>query len=85
MALLLDRAVTFAQLQHTALKAEPKLLKDVWLFDVYEGEKLPAGKRSYAIGLTLQDPDATLNDSAIDGAVERVYQALVKAWSVERR
>ena len=85
MALLLDQTVTFAQLQRTALKAEPKLLKDVWLFDVYEGEKLPAGKRSYAIGLTLQDPETTLNDSAIDGAVERVYQALVKAWSVERR
>ena len=85
MALLLDQTVTFAQLQRTALKAEPKLLKDVWLFDVYEGEKLPAGKRSYAIGLTLQDPETTLNDSTIDGAVERVYQALVKAWSVERR
>ncbi len=85
MALLLDQTVTFAQLQRTALKAEPKLLKDVWLFDVYEGEKLPAGKRSYAIGLTLQDPETTLNDSAIDGAVERVYQALVKAWGVERR
>ena len=85
MALLLDQTVTFAQLQRTALKAEPKLLKDVWLFDVYEGEKLPAGKRSYAIGLTLQDPETTLNDSTIDGAVERVYQALVKAWGVERR
>jgi phenylalanyl-tRNA synthetase beta chain len=70
--------VSFADLQNTAFRAERKLLKKVGLFDVYEGDKLEAGKKSYAISLRLQDEEKTLNDAIIDKSVERIRTAIEK-------
>jgi phenylalanyl-tRNA synthetase beta chain len=69
LALLADKGVTFRKLREIAFGAEKKLLRNVTLFDVYEGDKLPEGKKSYALGFTLEDPAATLTDSAIDRAM----------------
>ncbi len=69
LALLVDRGVTFRKLRDIAFGAEKKLLREVTLFDVYEGDKVPEGKKSYALGFTLEDPAATLTDSAIDRAM----------------
>jgi phenylalanyl-tRNA synthetase beta chain len=66
LALLVDKGVTFRKLRDIALGAEKKLLRSVALFDVYEGDKLPEGKKSYALSFTLEDRTATLTDSAID-------------------
>ncbi len=66
LALLVDKDVTFGKLRDTAFGAEKKLLTSVTLFDVYEGDKLPEGKKSYALGFTLEDPSATLTDTVID-------------------
>jgi phenylalanyl-tRNA synthetase beta chain len=66
LALLVDRDVTFRKLREVAFGAEKKLLRNVALFDVYEGDKLPEGKKSYALAFTLEDRAATLTDSAID-------------------
>ena len=66
LALLLDREVTFARLRAIAFSTERKLLRSVTLFDVYEGDKLPAGKKSYAHGFVLQDRERTLTDQIID-------------------
>ena len=66
LALLVDKSVTFAQLREIAFATEKKLLKRVTLFDVYEGDKLPEGKKSYALGFTLEDKTQTLNDKAIE-------------------
>ena len=66
LALLVDRQVTFAQLRAIALAAERKLLKSVSLFDVYEGDKLPEGKKSYALSFVLEDKSQTLTDKAIE-------------------
>jgi phenylalanyl-tRNA synthetase beta chain len=66
LALLVDKDVTFRKLREIALGTEKKLLTGVTLFDVYEGDKLPEGKKSYALGFTLEDRSATLTDSAID-------------------
>lgn len=76
LALLLDRDVTFEQVEAVVREAERKLLKKVTLFDVYEGKNLPEGKKSYAINITLQDDDKTLNDHQIDASMNRVIQAL---------
>ncbi|MCP4312573.1 MAG: phenylalanine--tRNA ligase subunit beta [Bacteroidetes bacterium] len=65
-SLLLDRGVTFDSLRKLALKTEKKLLKQVSLFDVYEGEKIEAGKKSYALSFTLLDENKTLTDKQID-------------------
>lgn len=76
LSLLLDKAVTFAQLEKLARQSERKLLRAVDLFDVYEGDKLPAGKKSYALTFTLQDPERTLTDEQVEKAMGRIRTAL---------
>lgn len=76
LALLLDQAVTFAQVEAVVRASEKKLLRDVRLFDVYEGKNLPAGKKSYAISLTLQDPDKTLQDRQIEATMKKIITNL---------
>ena len=66
LALLVDTNVTFSQLRDIAFATERKLLKEVSLFDVYQGDKLPVGKKSYALSFILQDESKTLTDQQID-------------------
>lgn len=77
LALLLDNSVKYVDLHQKALKTEKFLLKNVSLFDVYEGEKLPEGKKSYALSFILQDENKTLTDDQIDKTmtkIQKVYQ-----------
>ncbi len=76
LALLLDENVTFADIRKAAFAAERKLLRKVVLFDVYRGDKIPAGKKQYAVSLTLQDYDKTLTDKYVDQTVNRILGAL---------
>lgn len=76
LALLVDNTVKFADLDAIIRKAERKLLRDVRLFDVYEGKNLPAGKKSYAVSIQLQDAEKTLNDKQIESAMDRIISAL---------
>ncbi len=76
LALLIDKSVTFSQLREVALQSERKLLKAVTLFDVYEGDKLPAGKKSYALGFTLEDKAQTLTDKVIDKVMANIQRQL---------
>jgi phenylalanyl-tRNA synthetase beta chain len=85
LSLLLDRNVAYAQLEQIAYQAERKLLHAVDLFDVYEGDKLPAGKKSYALSFILQDPQKTLTDEQVDKAMGRIRQALEKEAGAELR
>jgi len=66
LALLVDRQVTFSALRDVAFAAERKLLKSVALFDVYEGDKLPEGKKSYALSFILEDKSRTLDEKTIE-------------------
>ena len=59
-----------------ARKSERKLLKDISLFDVYEGKNLPDGKKSYAVNFVLQDEEKTLNDKQIDAVMQKIQQNL---------
>ncbi len=72
LALLVDEAVTFEQLKTVATKTERKLLKEVNIFDVYKGDKLPKGKKSYALSFTIQDEEKTLNDKQIDSIIQKL-------------
>jgi phenylalanyl-tRNA synthetase beta chain len=85
LSLLLDKAVTYAQLEKLALQAERKLLRQVDLFDVYEGDKLPAGKKSYALSFVLQDAEKTLTDEQVDKAMGRIRSAFEKEAGAELR
>ena len=64
--MLVDKDVTYAQLRNIAFATERKLLRNVTLFDVYEGNKLPDGKKSYALGFVLQNTERTLTDQVIE-------------------
>ena len=85
LALLVDKSVEFAQIEAIAYQSERKLLRDVRLFDVYEGKNLPAGKKSYAVNFILQDETKTLNDKAIDAIMQKLIQNLKSQLNAELR
>ena len=85
LSLLLDKAVTMAEVENAVRDAERRILQSVELFDVYEGDKLPAGKKSYAISITLQDPEKTLQDKYIDKVMSKVIDNLKKRLGAELR
>ncbi|WP_223033299.1 phenylalanine--tRNA ligase subunit beta [Hanstruepera marina] len=84
-ALLLDQSVSFAEIDAIAMQTEKQLLKDVNLFDVYEGKNLPAGKKSYAISFTLQDENKTLTDKQIDKIMNKLQANFEKQLGAELR
>jgi phenylalanyl-tRNA synthetase beta chain len=73
-ALLLDSEVTFSEIYNLAFQAEKNLLKEVDLFDVYEGDKLEEGKKSYAVSFLLQDENKTLDEKQIDKIMQKLQQ-----------
>lgn len=85
LALLVDKGVTFSQLREAACKAEKKLLKSVGLFDVYEGDKLPEGKKSYALNFVIEDTTKTLTDTEIERIMGNISAALTKATGAQVR
>lgn len=85
LALLLDSSVAMDQVKAVVAESERKLLRDVTLFDVYEGSNLPAGKKSYAISITLQDPEKTLQDKQIDAVMQKIIANLTKRLGAELR
>lgn len=85
LALLIDKSVTFAQVEQVARQTERKLLKQVQLFDVYEGKNLPEGKKSYAVNFILQDMEKTMSDKQIDNIMQRIIANLQKQLSATLR
>lgn len=84
-ALLIDTAVTFSDIHTIAKQTEQQLLKNVSLFDVYEGKNLPAGKKSYAVSFTLQDEHKTLNDKQIDKIMQKLQSNFETKLGAELR
>lgn len=85
LALLIDSTVTMEQIEKAVRETEKKLLRSVALFDVYEGKNLPEGKKSYAITITLQDDEKTLQDKQIDTIMQRIIDNLRKKVNAELR
>ncbi|RLD29430.1 MAG: phenylalanine--tRNA ligase subunit beta [Bacteroidetes bacterium] len=84
-ALLLDDAVNFSDIQAIAKQTENQLLKDINLFDVYQGKNLPKGKKSYAVSFTLQDERKTLTDKQIDKIMSKLQANFEKQLGAELR
>ena len=76
LALLIDKTVKFQDIERLAYQTEGKLLKEVTLFDVYEGKNLESGKKSYAVSFLLQDESQTLNDVQIEKVMNKLIAAL---------
>ena len=85
LALLLDKSVEFAEVERVAFASEKKLLKSVRLFDVYEGEHLEAGKKSYAVNFILQDESKTMSDKQTDAVMNKIIANLEKQLGAKLR
>lgn len=84
-SLLLDTGVKYAQIEEIARNTDKNLLKEVGLFDVYEGKNLPEGKKSYAVSFTFQDAEKTLQDAQIDGIMNKIRKGLEEQLGAELR
>ena len=85
LALLLDKKVAFSELEAVALRTDKNLLKEVNLFDVYEGDKLAEGKKSYALSFVFRDDAKTLTDKVVDKAILKIFKSLEHQLQVELR
>jgi phenylalanyl-tRNA synthetase beta chain len=85
LALVVDRHITFARIREQAFQAEKGLLKRIGLFDVYEGDKIDAGKKSYAISFILQSDERTLTDKDIERSMDRILKAMTTAFDARLR
>ena len=85
LALLIDNNVTMEQIEAVVRESERRLLKDVTLFDVYEGKNLPEGKKSYAIAITIQDDEKTLQDKQIEAVMSKIITNLEKRLGASLR
>lgn len=85
LALLIDKSVKFKQIKDTAFKAERQLLRNVDLFDVYEGKGVPEGKKSYAVSFILRDDNKTLKDKQIDKTMQKFIAAIERDLGAELR
>jgi phenylalanyl-tRNA synthetase beta chain len=75
LSLVLDKQISFEEIQNLVMETEKKLIKNIIAFDVYEGEKIPKGKKAYALGFTLLHESKTLTDEEIDKTMERLMAA----------
>lgn len=85
LALLIDKNITFGQIRDLAFKAERQLLRDVNLFDVYEGQGVPEGKKSYAVSFILRDDLRTLNEKQIDKVMEKLVEVYGRELGAQLR
>ena len=84
-ALLVDKSIEFADLARAAFAAERKLLKHVFLFDVYEGKNLEEGKKSYALTFILQDTENTLKETQIEAVMNRLKKTFEEKFGATLR
>ena len=85
LALLIDENVTFDSIYKIARQTEKSLLKDINLFDVYQGKNLPEGKKSYAVSFTIQDSSKTLTDEQIDKVMSKLQKNLANELGASLR
>ena len=85
LALLIDTKVKFEEIEKLAWRTEKKLLKTINLFDVYEGDKVGKGKKSYAVSFIIQDESKTLKDSEVDAIMDKLMAVYKKELGAEIR
>ncbi|MDR1847710.1 MAG: phenylalanine--tRNA ligase subunit beta [Bacteroidales bacterium] len=85
LALVVDKAISFKDIETVAYQYEKQLLRNIYLFDVYEGEKLESGKKQYAISFILQDKDKTLTDKQIEAIMNKLLKGFEKELGAKLR
>ena len=81
LALLIGKEINFEDLKTLAFQTEKHILKSVSLFDIYEGDNIEKGKKSYALSFILQDKKKTLTDKII----EKTMRKLTRAFEVKMK
>jgi phenylalanyl-tRNA synthetase beta chain len=79
---VVDQAISFEAIEQRIRQVNRKLIREISVFDVYQGDKIEQGKKAYAMSIVLQDDDATLTDTKIDGTMQAVMQRLEKDLGV---
>ena len=85
LSLLIDKNIDFESVYNSCIKVDKKLIKDVSLFDVYDGNKLPANKKSYGVSLTISSSEKTLSDKEIDNIMNKIIKNLNSNFGAELR
>ena len=85
LSLIIDSGIRFGDLRDTAMKTERKLLKNVYIFDIYKGSNIAEGKKSYALSFILQDESKTLTDKVIDKTMNRILRVYEQQFNVQLR
>lgn len=85
LSLLIDESVQYADLERIAFESERNLLKEVFLFDIYQGDKLPKGKKSYALSFILQSEESTLKEGQIEHSMSKLQKAFTEKLGAELR
>ena len=85
LALLLDEGVSYADMRKAAIRAGKKMVKSVSLFDVYRGDKIPEGKKQYAVSFCFQNPEQTLTDDTVERVVDKLMKAFANRFSASLR
>ena len=85
LSLLIDESVQYADLERIAFESERNLLKEVFLFDIYQGDKLPKGKKSYALSFILQSEESTLKEDQIEHSMSKLQKAFTEKLGAELR
>ncbi len=85
LALVLDPQITYEDLEKAAYQAERRILKSVSLFDIYQGDKIAEGKKSYALSFLLRDEEKTLTDQVIEKAMERILRTFEEKFNATLR
>jgi len=85
LSLLVNKSVSFDELKRIAIATDNKILKSVNLFDVFEGDKLPQGKKSYALSFTMADDSKTLTDKYVGKVMEKLMSSFTDKAGAEIR
>jgi phenylalanyl-tRNA synthetase beta chain len=78
LSLVIDKQINYSEIESLVHSTEKKLIKEIVVFDVYAGDKIPQGKKAYALGFTIQDESKTLTDEEIDRTMEKLIGAFEK-------
>ena len=82
---MLNDSINYSDLERIAFEVERKILKKVELFDIYQGPKLPKGKKSYALSFILQSDEFTLKDKQIENTMQKLQNAFQDKLGAELR
>ena len=85
LSILIDNELNFDKIHNASKQINQKLIKEISLFDVYEGENLPKNKKSYGISFKIQDDEKTLSETEIESVMNKVVEKLKKEFNVELR